>query len=41
MGIEDGNPRVKQIKAQLVAHLDAVKDDIEAGHKFKALSALA
>jgi hypothetical protein len=41
MGIEDGNPRVRQIKAQLVARLDAVKDDIETGRKLEALTALA
>ena len=41
MGIEDDNPRVKVLKAQIAERLDQLEKDIEAEHKIEALEALA
>ena len=41
MGIEDDNPRVKELKAQIASRLDKLGEDIEADRKVAALSTLA
>ncbi len=41
MGIEDDNPRVKELKAQIASRLDKLAADIEADRKVAALSTLA
>ena len=41
MGIEDDNPRVRELKAQIASRLDKLGEDIEADRKVAALQALA
>ena len=41
MGMEDDNPRVKELKAQIGSRLDKLGADIEADRKVAALSTLA
>ena len=37
MGIEDDNPRVKELKAQIAERLDQLEKDIETERKIEAL----
>jgi hypothetical protein len=41
MGIQDDNPRVKQIRSLLVSRLDAVQENIRTDRKLDALTSLA
>ena len=41
MAVEDENPRVREIKGQLDARLDALKGEIQTGRKVEALTSVA